>query len=400
MKNKYPLLSNAFSNEDIDLGVKVLRSKFLTMSKHTEKFEEFFARKLNSKYALMTNSGSSANLLAMASLINPLRKKRLKRGDEVLIPAVCWSTSLWPIVQNGLKPVFVDVELDTFNISLDDLKKKISKNTKAIMIIHILGTSTDMSKLMKIAKRHKLMIIEDTCESLGAKFKKKNLGSFGEFGTFSFYYSHQITCGEGGMIVCQNKEDYNILKTLRSHGWSRNTSFEKKYKKKYKKVDNRFMFVNSGYNLRPTDIQAAIGLNQMKRLETFKKIRKENRSKIIQSLKINKKWKNQFRFVEINKDIHPSWFGLAILLNPLYKTKKKRYLNYLNAVGIENRPILSGNFLNQPSVKLYNLKPKNKIFPNAQKIEDLGFFIGLQTEKITKKTLLYLTNHLLKIEEI
>ena len=323
MKIRYPLLSNAFSNKDIEVGVKVLRSKFLTMSKHTEKFEKFFAKKLNLKYALMTNSGSSANLLAVSSLINPFRKKKLNKGDEVLIPAVCWSTSLWPIIQNGLKPVFVDVELDTFNISLDDLKKKITKKTKAIMCIHILGTSTNMKKLNQIAKKFKLFVIEDTCESLGAKYNNKYLGSFGEFGTFSFYYSHQITCGEGGMIVCNNKEDYNILKTLRSHGWSRNTSFEKKFKNKYQKVDNRFMFVNSGYNLRPTDIQAAIGLSQLKRLEIFKKIRKENRIKIIKNLKSNIKWKNQFKFVEINKNIHPSWFGLAILLNPVYRIKKK-----------------------------------------------------------------------------
>ena len=232
MKIKYPLLSNAFSNKDIELGVEVLRSKFITMSKHTEKFEKFFAKKLNLKYALMTNSGSSANLLAVSSLINPFRKKKFNKGDEVLIPAVCWSTSLWPIVQNGLKPVFVDVELDTFNISLDDLKKKISKKTKAVMCIHILGTSTNMQKLNQIAKKYKLLIIEDTCESLGARYNNKYLGSFGEFGTFSFYYSHQITCGEGGMIVCKNKEDYNILKTLRSHGWSRNTTFEKRFKKK------------------------------------------------------------------------------------------------------------------------------------------------------------------------
>ena len=400
MKIRYPLLSNAFSNKDIEVGVKVLRSKFLTMSKHTEKFEKFFAKKLNLKYALMTNSGSSANLLAVSSLINPFRKKKLNKGDEVLIPAVCWSTSLWPIIQNGLKPVFVDVELDTFNISLDDLKKKITKKTKAIMCIHILGTSTNMKKLSQIAKKFKLFVIEDTCESLGAKYNNKYLGSFGEFGTFSFYYSHQITCGEGGMIVCNNKEDYNILKTLRSHGWSRNTSFEKKFKNNYQKVDNRFMFVNSGYNLRPTDIQAAIGLSQLKRLEIFKKIRKENRIKIIKNLKSNIKWKNQFKFVEINKNIHPSWFGLAILLNPVYRIKKKKYLNYLNSVGIENRPILSGNFLNQPSVKLYNLRPKKNNFPNAQKIEDLGFFIGLQTEKISKKTLIYLTNHLLKVGEL
>ena len=228
MKIKYPLLSNAFSKKDIDIGIKVLKSKFITMSKYTESFEKAFAKKLNFKYALMTNSGSSANLLAMSALVNPIRKKRLRKNDHVLIPAVCWSTSLWPIIQNGLKPVFVDVDLNTFNISLEDLQRKITKKTKAIMCIHILGTSTNMQKLSLIAKKNNLTIIEDTCESLGTKYKKNFLGSFGDFGTFSFYYSHQITCGEGGMIVCQNKDDYNILKTLRSHGWSRNTDFEKK----------------------------------------------------------------------------------------------------------------------------------------------------------------------------
>ena len=236
MKKKYPLLFNAFSNSDISEGVKVLRSKYLTMSTKTEKFEKFFCKKFNFKYALMTNSGSSANLLAVSTIINPLRKKSLKKGDEVLVPAVCWSTSLWPIVQNGLKPVFVDVEMDTFNISIKDLQKKITKKTKAIMCIHILGTSANMKELQIIAKKNNIILIEDTCESLGAKYEKKYLGSFGEFSTFSFYYSHQITCGEGGMIVCQNKEDYEILKTLRSHGWSRNTSFEKIFKKKYDKV--------------------------------------------------------------------------------------------------------------------------------------------------------------------
>tara|TARA_B100002052_G_C15847749_1_gene583405 strand:- start:256 stop:1458 length:1203 start_codon:yes stop_codon:yes gene_type:complete len=400
MKIKYPLLSNAFSKKDIDIGIKVLKSKFITMSKYTESFEKAFAKKLNFKYALMTNSGSSANLLAMSALVNPIRKKRLRKNDHVLIPAVCWSTSLWPIIQNGLKPVFVDVDLNTFNISLEDLQRKITKKTKAIMCIHILGTSTNMQKLSLIAKKNNLTIIEDTCESLGTKYKKNFLGSFGDFGTFSFYYSHQITCGEGGMIVCQNKDDYNILKTLRSHGWSRNTDFEKKLKNKYKNIDNRFMFLNSGYNLRPTDVQAAIGLSQFKRLEYFKKIRKDNRSIIIESLISHKSWNNQFSFVSLDKQISPSWFGLAILLNSRYKSKKKKFLKYLDKVGIENRPILSGNFINQPSVKLYNLNPKKINFPNAQKIEDLGFFIGLQTEKITKKISLHLSNHLLKIDEI
>jgi CDP-6-deoxy-D-xylo-4-hexulose-3-dehydrase len=192
---KYPLLSNAFTNEDINKGIKVIKSKNITMSKITLKFEKKFARKMGVKYALMTNSGSSANLLVISALINPLNKKKLNKNDEILIPAVCWSTTLWPIIQNNLKPVFVDVDLDTFNIDIKNLEKKISKKTKAIMLIHVLGTCSNMSKLMQIAKKNKLIVIEDTCESLGAKFNKKLLGTFGKFGTFSFYYSHQITSG-------------------------------------------------------------------------------------------------------------------------------------------------------------------------------------------------------------
>ena len=174
------------------------------MSKITRNFEKQFAKKLGCKYALMTNSGSSANLLAVSAIINPLFKNKLKPGDEVLIPAVCWSTSLWPIIQNNLKPVFVDVELDTFNVSIKDLKKKITSKTKAFMCIHVLGTSANLSQIKKLTNKKNIILIEDTCESLGAKFNNKFLGTFGELGTFSFYYSHQITSGEGGMIVCNN----------------------------------------------------------------------------------------------------------------------------------------------------------------------------------------------------
>ena len=259
---KYSLLSDAFNKEDINKGIKILKSKKITMSKETVNFEKYFSRKIGSKYALMTNSGSSSNLLAISALTNPLNDKILKNHDEVLIPAVCWSTSLWPIIQNNLKPVFVDVDLETFNIDIDDLLTKITNKTKAIMLIHVLGTCSNMSKLIQIAKKNNLEIIEDTCESLGAKFKNKNLGTFGRFGTFSFYYSHQITSGEGGMIVCNNKKDYNILKTLRSHGWSRNTIFHKHYKNKYKNIDERFLFIGPGYNLRPTDVQAAIEIGR------------------------------------------------------------------------------------------------------------------------------------------
>ena len=399
-KFKYPLLSNAFSKSDISCGIKVLKSKRITMSKITKNFEKQFAKKIGCKYALMTNSGSSANLLAISSIVNPLFKKKLKARDEVIIPAVCWSTSLWPIVQNNLKPVFVDVELDTFNMSIKSLKKKITSRTRAIMCVHVLGTSTNMNQIQKLIKNKKIILIEDTCESLGAKFNNKYLGTFGEFGTFSFYYSHQITSGEGGMIVCNNSYNYNILKSLRSHGWSRETNFHSFYKKKFKKMDDRFLFINSGYNLRPTEIQAAIAQNQFKRLGNFINIRKKNRNKIIETIKKNPKWDDQFKFVKQSKMVSPSWFGLSIIINIKYLNKKKKFLQYLTKIGIENRPILSGNFTNQPATQLYKLNKDGFIFSNAEKIENLGFFIGLHTNKISNSMAKYISNNLLKIVEL
>ena len=396
---KYPLLSEAFSKKDINEGINVLRSKHITMSKITKKFEKHFAKKMGAKYALMTNSGSSANLLAISCLTNPLSEKKISPNSEVIIPSICWSTSLWPIIQNNLKPVFVDVELETFNIDINDLENKITKKTKAIMLIHVLGTSTNMTKLLKIAKKYKLDLIEDTCESLGAKYNKKKLGTFGRFGTYSFYYSHQITSGEGGMIVCNDTKDYNVLKSLRSHGWSRDTDLHNSFKKNYKNLDDRFLFIGPGYNVRPTDVQAAIALNQFKRLNEFIKIRNKNRNKIINTLKINNKWNNQFSFVRVDDNSKPSWFGLPILINKRYTHIKRKFLNHLSKKGIENRPIISGNFLNQPASKFFNFRSAKTDFRNADEVENRGFFIGLHTKNLNKFELKYISNCLFDIDK-
>ena len=395
-KFKYNLLSDAFNEKDINEGINVLKSKKITISKITKNFEKYFAKKIGAKYALMTNSGSSSNLLALSALTNPLNIKEITPGSEVIIPAICWSTSLWPIIQNNLKPIFVDVKIDTFNIDIDKIEKKITKKTKAIMIVHVLGTSTNMTKLMQLTKKYKLTLIEDTCESLGTTYKKKQLGTFGRFGTYSFYYSHQITSGEGGMIVCNDSKDYNILKSLRSHGWSRDTLFHKNYSKKYKDLDNRFLFIGPGFNLRPTEIQAAIAFNQFKRFNKMIKLRSDNRKKIINNLKKHKNWNNQFEFVKIDKMIKPSWFGLPILIKDK-KINKKKFLEKLTKKGIENRPIISGNFLNQPASKLYNFSFKKNDFKISDDIEKRGFFIGLHTKKISNNELNYIVNSLLSI---
>ena len=396
----YPLLHDGFTKKDIEEGIKVLKSRQITISKITDNFEKRFAKKMGTKYAVMVNSGSSANLLAAFASCNPLRKNIFKRGEEFLIPAICWSTSLWPFYQAGLKPVFVDADVNTLNINIKDLKKKITKKTKVIVIVHVLGNSSDMTQIRTICKKKKIILVEDTCESLGSKYKDKFLGTFGDFGTYSFYYSHQITSGEGGMIVCNNDNDYDILLSLRSHGWARKLLKQKKYEKKYKNLDNRFIFLNSGFNLRPTEIQAAIANNQFKRLDNLKKIKKKNHLKIVKSFLKNKKWKNQFTFILENKNVSANWFGLSILINKHLVYKKEKFINYLTKIGIENRPIISGNFINQPSFNLFKFKANKKTLLGSQEIENRGFFIGLDNKEVDGKTIKFLTNNLLKISEI
>ena len=377
-KYLFPLKDSTFRNKDLIEGIKVILSKNVTMSNVTKKFEKAFSKKIKNPYSLMVNSGSSANLLALQCLINPYRKKNLKKGDEVLLPAICWSTSLWPIIQCGLKPVFVDVDKENFNINLNDLKKKITKKTKALMLIHVLGVSTNMDKLMKVLKKKKIILIEDTCESIGAKYKNFFLGTFGDFSTFSFYFSHQISSVEGGMISCKSKEDENIIKSLRSHGWAKGLSNQKSIEKKYKNINKKFLFINSGFNLRPTDIQAAIGLSQFKSLDSFIRIRTLNRNKIIKAIFSHKRWNNQVRFVVKNKNVQPSWFGLTMLLNKKFKKNKNKIINKMDKFGIENRPIIGGNFLKQPAMSKYNLNQKSKNFPNANYVHEYGLFVGLK----------------------
>ena len=379
---KYPLLENGFNQQDLQKGINVLKSGFITMNKHTEIFEKEFAKKLKTKFALMVNSGSSANLLATFAACNPLRKNKFKRGDEALIPVLCWSTSLWPLVQAGLKPKFVDINPKTLNVDADDLISKITKKTKVIMLINVLGISADLDKIKNYAKKNNIIIIEDNCEALGAKYNNRFLGTFGDFGTFSFFYSHQITSGEGGMIVCNNREDYEILLALRSHGWSRSKHSYAKNAKKYPNLDSRYIFINSGFNVRPTDVQAAMGLNQFKRLNNFKKNRSLNKKKIIKKIQGDKRWNNQFSFINFSKKINPSYMNLPILVNKKYKKNKKKFLKFIEKKGLETRPIISGSFVNQPATKLYNLNPKKLRFNGAQEVEDLGFVIGLYTTKI------------------
>jgi CDP-6-deoxy-D-xylo-4-hexulose-3-dehydrase len=389
-KISYSLTESVLEGADINAAIKVLRSKKITMGPKTRQVEAYFKDHIVKTNSLMVNSGSSANLLIFQCLINPMVKK-LKPGDEVLIPAICWSTSLWPIIQSGLKVKFVDIDLSTLNIDLNDLIKKITKKTKALMLVHALGNCTDMTKLMNICKKNKIILIEDTCEALGSTYKNKPLGTFGDFSSFSFYYSHHITSGEGGMVCTKNKKYLEILKSLRSHGWSRDLKNNKTLSKKHKNIDKNWIFINSGFNLRTTDINAAIGLEQLKRIKKILSIRKYNFLKIKKSLLRNKKYNNQFTILDDQNHANAAWFGIPIILNSNNKKYKQKIMSNLHRKGIMTRPIISGNFAKQPSIKLYKIKINNQL-PNSDLVDKKGFFLGLHNIKISDAKLKFLTD--------
>ncbi len=376
----YPLVKDPYRNKDIQAAIKVVKSHKLNAGNQTIKFQNMFKKKIKVNNAIMVNSGSSANLLALQCIINPYRNKRLKRGDEVLIPSLCWSTSLWPIIQSGLKPKFIDIDKSTLNLDLNDLESKISKKTKAILIVHVLGNTTNMDRLMKIKKKYNLILIEDTCESLGTKYGNKYLGTFGEISTFSFYASHQISSGEGGMVCCSSTEDAEIIKALRAHGWSRGLKNENKIANQNKHLDRKFIFYNSGFNLRSTDIAASIGISQFKDLDKFITVRGKNRLKILKEVSKNKKINKKINIIKENEKVKASWFGLPITLSR--SIDKKLFIKKIEKKGIETRPIISGNFLKQPALKKYKLISKIKM-KNADFVNNQGFFIGLPTKNIS-----------------
>lgn len=388
---KFPLGHNVHDADDILNMIENLLTEKFTMGEQVSKFEEQFASYVGAKYAVMVNSGSSANLLALSAVSNYQCSTRLVAGDEVLVPVICWSTSVFPIIQNNLTPVFVDVDPVTLNVDLQDLERKITSKTKAILAVHILGNCTDMSKLKELTQKYNLLLIEDTCESLGSTYSNKFLGTFGDIGTYSFYYSHHITTCEGGMIVTNNDEYYELIKCQRAHGWSRNLNNKDEIQAKHPDLDPRFTFVNLGYNVRPMEIQATMGIGQLKKLETKNNCRKLNYSRI--KTEIETRSNNFFCFPEEMKNADIAWFGVTLFLDE--KIDLSSYLNYLTANGVENRPIVTGNIVRQPVIQdLYPaLDPKN--FPGAEHCHFRGLFIGLSCTEMPEESITELVDILL-----
>jgi CDP-6-deoxy-D-xylo-4-hexulose-3-dehydrase len=378
-----------FGAEEINAFLDQMLTTKVTMGKEVRKFEEQYAQMFGNKYAVMNNSGSSANLLAVSAIANPLTKNNLKAGDEVIVPSLSWSTTVWPLIQHNLIPVLVDCDPKTFNLDLNKLESAITPKTKAIMLVHVYGNPCEMDELMMIAKKHNLQVIEDSCESMGAYYKNQAVGTFGRVATFSFYFSHHITTLEGGITVTNDFELAETMRIMRAHGWTREADEHLKYVEKYPDIDPRFIFVNLGYNLRPTECQARMGEVQLPKLAGFVKQRRINCDYYAKKLA---KYSDIFSFQQETKDALSSWFGFSIILKPNCPFKVKEISDYLKNKNIENRPIIAGNIGNHPVMKLYehrmagNQDASNNIMKN-------GFALGCH-QHIGQEAIDYIIEHI------
>lgn len=367
----YPLAHQSWNHEEHNAIINQLYSGKLTMGENVLKFEKQFADYFGSKFCVMVNSGSSANLLIVAAL-TLLKKYNFKQGDEVLVPALGWSTSYSPFNQYGIKLRFVDINKLTLNIDEDQIEKAITEKTKAILAINILGNPVEFKKINEICKKYDLLLIEDNCESLGAKYDSKYTGTFGVASSHSFYFSHHLQTIEGGMISTDDKDIYEFCKSLRSHGWTRelDNKNEDDSKSEYiSKFKNSFKFVLPGYNVRPNEFNGILGQCQLKKFGKFLDERKRNANF----------FKNIFRkksFCQIQESSKDSsWYGFSIILSGNLRNKREYVINELIKEGIETRPIVSGNFLKNPVEKYYKYSVFNDL-KNIKDVDENGFFVG------------------------
>lgn len=361
-----------FGAEEIYALTEQALSTFVTMGKKVRAFEEQCGEHFGAKHVLMNNSGSSANLLAVAALANPAWKDGLRAGDEVIVPALSWSTTVWPLIQHQLVPVFVDCDLNTYNFDYDQLEAAITPKTKAIMLVHVYGNPCDMDRIMAIAKKHKLIVIEDTCESMGATYKGKAVGTIGDVGTMSLYFSHHITTFEGGLCFTDNFELVELMRILRAHGWSREADEKEKYNAMYPDIDPRFVFVNLGYNLRPTEVQAAMGMHQLPKLPAIGEKRRENVAAFKKALA---KYEDIMQFQQETEGAETSWFGFGMVLKENAPFTVKEISSYLKSKNIETRPIIAGNMARHPALKMFEHRVHGEM-TNCNIIMERGFAIG------------------------
>ena len=363
-------------NEEINAIHRVIESNMYTMGQEVKKYEEDFAKKFGVNYAVMVSSGSTANLLAVAALVY---SKRLPRGSEVIVPAVSWSTTYAPLEQFGMKVVFVDIDKNTLNIDLDALKRNITEKTRMILLVNLLGNPNEFDAIKDMCRDKDIIIMEDNCESLGARYQGKQAGTFGLLGTYSSFYSHHICTMEGGVVVTDDEQLYEYMLAARAHGWTRNLPDNSTiYEKKSDPFYESFNFIIPGFNLRPLEMEGAIGQEQLRKMDGMINQRRKNAGYFKNSMK-------QFEDIRIQKEIgESSWFGFALLLQGRLIGKRDKIVHALREHGIETRPIVAGNFTRNKVIEYMDYSIPEELV-NADDIHFNGFFIGNHSADNTKE---------------
>jgi CDP-6-deoxy-D-xylo-4-hexulose-3-dehydrase len=382
----WKLQENVYGKKDLSIFSNYLKkSKKLTQGNKVQEFENKFSSWNQTKYSVFVNSGSSANLIMVHSAKDLFK---WNYQDEIIVPSLTWPTTVTPVMQAGLKPVFVDCNLSDFSFDYKQLKEKINNKTKGIFVTHILGFPANMQIIKSLIKGKNIILLEDCCESLGSKFKNTKVGNFGLAGSFSFYWGHHMTTIEGGMIVTNNENFYNMCILKRSHGFARDLpkKYHNKLKKKYKNIDFNFLFLTDGFNLRSTNFNAFIGIHELKKLNKIIKIRNENYKFFINLItSFNKRL--LIKFEDFNNYISSFAF-------PLIFTKKeylKKFVKELIRFKVEYRPVISGNLLLQPFLKKLTSEKLN----NSNFIHNNGVYLG-NNQFVNKKKLLLLKDILNK----
>lgn len=364
---EFKLCDNPWDNEEIEAIQSVVDSDMYTMGKNVAEYEKEFAKHFGAKYAVQVSSGSTANLLVIATLVY---SGRIARGSEVIVPAVSWSTTYAPLEQFGMKLVFVDIDKDTLNISVEGVKKAITPNTKMIFAVNLLGNSCEYDELLHVCEENGLILIEDNCESLGAKYKDKYLGTIGLMGTYSTFYSHHMCTMEGGVAVTNDKELYEYMLAVRAHGWTRNLPTDSSiYEKKDDPFYESFNFIVPGFNLRPLEMEGAIGLRQLKKIDGMIATRRSNAEYFVEKMK-------KYPEIRLQKEIgEASWFGFSLVLTGSLADRRAELVQALREANIECRPIVAGNFTRNVVIKYMNYSIPNELV-NADDIHYHGLFIG------------------------
>ncbi len=380
---RVPLASSGLREVDIEIATQVLRSGNLTMGQEVKKFERKMAEYLKVSHFVMVNSGSSANLAMIEALLRPtVSKPLLSPGDSILVPAIAWPTTIWPLIQLGLNPLFVDIDIKTLAIDLNAAQVLIDSSripVRGIFPIHPLGYSLPPDQLDVFIRKNDLLLINDVCESLGSWSQEKHAGTTGIAGSFSFYFSHHITTMEGGGIATNDNPFADDLRSVRSHGWSRDRSDVADWTNKVTNNDSKFLFVSTGYNIRPMELQAAIGSSQIDEIDNFVTKRRHIASSVTSALKGcevevigSETLTNQDEFRS------NSWMMIPIkVLGKNAMERKRIMLEKLEKLEIETRPVLTGNFLAQPAIQRITRQAVDpSSFKGATEIAETSFLVG------------------------